>query len=199
METYRYPQLPPEIESVYIALFTDIQNATELKKRLVAASVMSGDEGEVEREAVNFAFIDARLVTSVTHLQTGIYHAILAATQDSLRTKTVHSEVLWTLNPSNNISEAFRRYGVTDDSKALFVVRIDKDTPDVLLKMQAAVKGTVSSLSALADITDWATVKKYHKLNNEPAVREQSRDPARERGVIDEIVISSVAMKSVQA
>lgn len=44
-------------------------------------------------------------ITSVLHLQTAIYHAILAATQDSLRTKTVHSEILWTLNPSNNVSD----------------------------------------------------------------------------------------------
>ncbi|GJE83965.1 CGI-121-domain-containing protein [Phanerochaete sordida] len=199
METYRYPQFPPELATVYAALFTDVQNAAELKTRLVSASVMPGNEGDVEREAVNFAFVDARLVTSVLHLQTAIYHAILAATQDSLRTKTVHSEVLWTLNPSNNISEAFRRYGVTDDSKALFVIRIDKDVSDIVPKMQAAVKGTVAPLSSLSNITDWAAVNKYHKLNNELAVREHARDPARERVIVDEIVISSVAMKSVQA
>ena len=62
METFRYPQFPPEFATVNIALFTDVQNASELKKRLVAASVMPGEEGEVEREAVNYAFVDARLV-----------------------------------------------------------------------------------------------------------------------------------------
>ena len=63
METYRYPQFPPEFATVYLALLTDVRNAPQLKKRLVSASVMTGDEGEVEREAVNFAFIDARLVS----------------------------------------------------------------------------------------------------------------------------------------
>lgn len=63
METYRYPQFPLQFATVYVALFTGVQNAAELKKRLVAASVMPGDEGDIEREAVNFAFIDARLVS----------------------------------------------------------------------------------------------------------------------------------------
>ena len=62
METFHYPQLPSEFATIYIALSTDVGNATELKKGLVAASIMPGEEGDIEREAVNFAFVDARLV-----------------------------------------------------------------------------------------------------------------------------------------
>lgn len=67
MEVYRYPQFPPDLATIYVALFTEVQNASELKKRLVAASVMSGEDGDVEREAVNYAFIDARLVSTSLH------------------------------------------------------------------------------------------------------------------------------------
>jgi hypothetical protein len=63
MEVFRYPQFPPEFATVYIALIKDIQNAAELKKRLVSASVMPGTAGEIEREAVNFAFVNAKLVS----------------------------------------------------------------------------------------------------------------------------------------
>lgn len=37
------------------------------------------------------------------HLQTAIYQSILATTQNALKTKTVHSEILWSLNASNNV------------------------------------------------------------------------------------------------
>lgn len=37
----------------------------------------------------------------------------------------------------------------------------------------------------------------YYKLNSEPAVKETGNDANREHAVIDNIVISSVAMKSV--
>ena len=42
-------------------------------------------------------------VTSILHLQTAVYYALLAQRQGCLRTKTVHSEILWALNPSNNV------------------------------------------------------------------------------------------------
>jgi hypothetical protein len=59
MEVYRFPHLKA---TVYISIFKKVENASSLKARLVAASTMQGEEGECERTAVNFAFIDAKLV-----------------------------------------------------------------------------------------------------------------------------------------
>lgn len=82
---------------------------------------MTGAQGEVEREAVNFAFINAALVRSLNylsallllialnqiasplHLLTAIYQALIAHDQGNLRTKTVHSEIIFALNPTNNV------------------------------------------------------------------------------------------------
>ena len=120
METFAYPHFS---STVHVALFLYVTNAAELRARIIRASTLEGVEGEAEREAVNFAFVDARLVrhgfmyncvdlrlivaatqvTSVLHIQTAITQALLAAVQNNLRTKTVHSEVIWALNPSNNV------------------------------------------------------------------------------------------------
>jgi hypothetical protein len=59
MEVYRFPHLKA---TVYISIFQKVENASSLKARLVAASTMQGEEGVFERAAVNFAFIDAKLV-----------------------------------------------------------------------------------------------------------------------------------------
>ncbi|OSD01986.1 CGI-121-domain-containing protein [Trametes coccinea BRFM310] len=200
MDTFRYPHLPSELSTVHIALFTNVTNSAALRARIVRASQLEGPDGDAEREAVNFAFIDARLICSRLHLQTAIYQAILAQAQGSLRTKTVHSEILWALNPTNNITEAIRRYGVADATTSLIVVRIaSPDLNDVQQRMNAVVEGTLTPLDQLAQITDWASVKKYYKLNSEPALKELAKDPVRERLYVDEIVTSSVAMKSVMA
>ena len=54
-------------------------------------------------------------ITSVLHIQTAIAQALLAATQNTLRTKTVHSEIIWALNPSNNVSYLGKSYVLTSD------------------------------------------------------------------------------------
>ncbi|EJF55777.1 CGI-121-domain-containing protein [Dichomitus squalens LYAD-421 SS1] len=200
MHTFHYPHLPTELSTVHVALFNNVTNSSEIRSRIVRASQLHGPDGEAEREAVNFAFIDARLICSVLHLQTAVYQAILAQAQDSLRTKTVHSEILWALNPTNNISEAIRRYGVADSTTSLIVVRISSPhLSNVQELMSRVVTGTLSPLEDLSNITDWTTVKKYHKLNTEPALKAVAKDSAQEHIVVNEIVTSTVATKSVSA
>ena len=83
--------------------------------------------------------------------------------------------------------------------------------------MSAVVEGTQVPLSELASLTDWVAVKKvggnlrasltythftrlqYNKLNGDLVIRETQNDPAREHHLIDNIVVSLVAMKSVAA
>ena len=65
MESYTYDHLPSHLSTVHIALFTSVTNAAELRARIVQAATQSGEEGERAREEVNFAFVDARLVSPV--------------------------------------------------------------------------------------------------------------------------------------
>ncbi|CAA7269210.1 unnamed protein product [Cyclocybe aegerita] len=196
MEIFDFPHLKTK---AYLMLFSKVTNAAALKSRIVAASTAEGEVGEQEREAVNFAFIDARLITSKLHLETAIYQAILAECQDGLRTRTVHSEILYYLNPTHNITEAIRRYGVSGENNDIFVVRVGslELAPTVESKMKAVVTGTIVPEAELQHITDWPSIKKYHKLNGEIAIKEAGQDSQKEHAIVDKIVISSVAMKSV--
>ncbi|KAG7096484.1 hypothetical protein E1B28_003914 [Marasmius oreades] len=179
-------------DSAYVALYSPVANASAIRKRIMDASKMEGEEGERERDAINFAFIDATLITSRLHLQTAIHQAILAESQNSLRTKTVHSEILFALNPTNNITEAIRRYGVSDSSRALLVVHIGPGHRSSLSetenKMKKAVEGVLKPLGELEELTDWQRIKKYHRLNTA-----DDEDHAS----VNDFVISAVAMKTV--
>lgn len=62
MQSFRYAHLPLELSTVHLALFKDVSNSAQLRARIVRASQLEGPDGDAEREAVNFAFIDARLV-----------------------------------------------------------------------------------------------------------------------------------------
>ncbi|KAF7320821.1 hypothetical protein HMN09_00168600 [Mycena chlorophos] len=204
MLSYQLPHLPPELSQIHIALYTGVApaDAAALKRRLISAATAEGVEGEREREAVNFAFVDARLITSTRLLRAAVYSAVLADAQGRLLTKTVHSEIIWTLNPTNNISEAMRRYGVSETTTALVLVRVagpDLPASDIQIAMDAAVKGKRVLMEELESVTDWGAIKKYHKLANEPALKEVRGNVAGEHAIIDEIVVSQAALRSVQA
>lgn len=79
--------------------------------------------------------------------------------------------------------------------------------------MDAVVEGEIAPLTELEHITDWAAVKKvvrrffkalhqtypsqHFKLNQELAIKNADKNVARERAIVDKIVVSSVAMKSI--
>lgn len=63
MESFVYPQFGPNSSTVHIALYNAVKNAGELRNRIIRASTLEGPEGDAEREAVNFAFVEARLVS----------------------------------------------------------------------------------------------------------------------------------------
>jgi len=70
MNTTAFSHFTPNHSQAYIALFRNVSNASDIKTRIISAAA-AGDAGEKEREAVNFAFIDARLVrTSYSRSQT---------------------------------------------------------------------------------------------------------------------------------
>ncbi|KAG8986409.1 hypothetical protein FRB90_004040 [Tulasnella sp. 427] len=218
LETYSYPHLSDDISTVFVGLLVNVKNAAAIRSRIIAASTTSGEAGEIEREAVNFAFIDARSLTSREHLLTALYVALVAASHSDLTTKTVHSEILWALNYSNNITESIKRFGVNDSTTSLLVVRVgDRQTlpsgskilSNVEVKSMASsvVEGQWASLGQLSEITDWSVVRKYYKLNSDPAVtrfpktKDSSSDaiPSKLKSIMNEIVVSAVAMKSVLA
>jgi len=201
METFAYSHFPADLANVHIALFTAVTNASQIRSRIVKASTMEGPQGDAEREAVNFAFIDAKLVTSKLCLLTALHQSMLSDVQKSLKTKTIHSEIIWSLNPTNNITEALRRFGVSDSSKSLLVVRVGSsaDTAAVEKQMRAAVHGDLISLDALRSLTDWTAVNKVYKFGGDPVVVGAKADIARQHAVVDELVTSFVAMKSVMS
>ncbi|KLO17509.1 CGI-121-domain-containing protein [Schizopora paradoxa] len=199
METITYNNFEAK---VHLALFTSVENGKEIRERIIKASTAEGAEGDAAREAVNFAFVDAKLIASPRHLLTATYQSLLAESQESLKTKTVHSEIIWSLNPTSNITEALRRFGVNDNSSTLLVVRVVKSSEnlDVEKNMKEVVQGNLVPLSELENVTDWSLISKYYKLNSEVAVTglKNPNDTKRHK-IIEELVTSFVAMKSVSS
>lgn len=63
LEVYRCPEFVYPV--VFAAKFKHVKNAGKIRARIVNAATLEGPEGDKERDAVNFAFINAKLVRRV--------------------------------------------------------------------------------------------------------------------------------------
>lgn len=92
LTTLTLAHLPPHI-LILASLFTSVTNSAEIRAQLLASN-----------HDYDYAFIDATTLVSTTHILTAIFRAVNDWMAGRLKTRNVHSEVVFSLGPNNNVS-----------------------------------------------------------------------------------------------
>jgi len=109
-------------------------------------------------------------------------HSLISSPTHTLRTRNIHSETVFSLSPSNNITESFRRFGISPATTSLLIIKIVDEaleksptttTSTTILTaesisqhLQNNVEGTQVQFcqEEIDRLTDIARVRKYYKL-----------------------------------
>ncbi|KAI0839249.1 hypothetical protein F5Y06DRAFT_266350 [Hypoxylon sp. FL0890] len=190
----------PSTHTVLISLFKDVTNAEFLQQQLLSRNA------EYE-----YAFIDASSVISRFQVLAAVYKAITIQLNGGMKTPNIHSEIVCSLSPNNNISEAYRRFGITPTSKHLIIVKVlisspsTPSTPSTLTPaaveqhLLANVKGVpipFTDETLQSSLTDWPKVRKYYKLNNVGWL-DGVKDETVKRKEMEMLALGSMALRSL--
>ncbi|KAL2812883.1 kinase binding protein CGI-121-domain-containing protein, partial [Aspergillus granulosus] len=118
LETIDIPHLPSSL-AVHVALYKDVQNASYLRQQLLSANA-----------DFEYAFIDATMILSRAHALSAIFRAVNDYSNERLKSRNIHSEIVFSLSPTNNIADSFRKFGISDSTSSLLVVKVSV-TPDI--------------------------------------------------------------------
>ncbi|KND91045.1 EKC/KEOPS complex subunit [Tolypocladium ophioglossoides CBS 100239] len=195
LETVVLEHLPAS-HTVYLALFRDVKNAAFLHQQLLDRN------GDFE-----YAFVDASVVVSRRQLLSAVFKAVLAVVNGGLKTSNVHSEIVTSLSASNNIADAYRRFGISPSTKDLVVVKVTFPTDSnpeppsggkIWQHLKTHVQGDVVDVTDdnIAAATDIAKVRKYYKLNGLSWV-EAIKDEKERRTELEMLILSGMALRGV--
>jgi EKC/KEOPS complex subunit CGI121/TPRKB len=110
VQRFTLPHVPVPI---YISFYTSVTNTPFLRSQLLAGN-----------KSFEYAFIDATLILSTKHLLAAVFRACNDWSSNRLKSHNIHSEIVFSLGANNNIGEAFRRFGVGDQTTKMVVVKV---------------------------------------------------------------------------
>ncbi|KAK1827388.1 kinase binding protein CGI-121-domain-containing protein [Podospora conica] len=196
LETLSIDHLPPNYR-VHAALFRDVSNPDFLHAQLLARN-----------NAYDFAFIDAASVISRLHLLSAIFRALTTLADGTLTATTPHAEIVLSFGVNNNVSDAYRRYGISPKTKDVIVVKVvvteegkedqAQSAEDIWAHLAENVKGTQTELTdeEIAKLTDWQKVRKYYGLNNVPGIQKGWSEERRNKE-LETLVIMKMALRGL--
>ncbi|CAI5459014.1 unnamed protein product [Closterium sp. Yama58-4] len=138
--------------TLHVLLFHDVANSADLLSQLQSGTMQS-----------EVALLNARLVPGTFPVLVAAHKALTSAATGSLKSRTLHSELVFNYAASKHIRESLQRCGVAAGTSALLAARFDA-TEDELAAVRALVKGTEVDLAQLSTSASEADVIKHFKI-----------------------------------
>ncbi|XP_010753372.2 EKC/KEOPS complex subunit TPRKB [Larimichthys crocea] len=156
-------------------LFKEVKNAAELRQSAVAGKI-SG------------ALINPTMLLNPFQVLVAANKAVNLEKTGKMKTRSLYSEIIFNLSPTNNISEAFKRFGISDGDDSVLVVLVhNKDESQLLSDITAAVDGRQVPVEDISSLSDQTKIKKLYKIT-----------PQEEKcGTLLDAVVCRMAIKDV--
>ncbi|KAK2166492.1 hypothetical protein NP493_1318g00010 [Ridgeia piscesae] len=149
IETFQNEIFPDS--AISVALFESVANCNDLKKLAMT--------GELDATLLN-----PSMIVDTFQILVACNKALHLDRCKKRVTRTLHSEVIYNLSPSKNISDAFRKFGMGDKDTSVLLVQIHSLRKGTLSEVAEHVQGEMVDLSRLQEVSDVNKIKKIYKV-----------------------------------
>ncbi|CAL1528764.1 unnamed protein product [Lymnaea stagnalis] len=140
--------------TITFALFVNLESCKNIRK-----CVMNG--------TVEASLLKSSMIIDPFQVLVAANKAVHLYKSNSMMTKNVHSEILFCLSPSKNISESFRAFGAADSDTSVFVAIVNDTEDKTLAKVSEILGHQPVPLEGVSSLGDIKLITKAYKLTDE--------------------------------
>lgn len=135
-----------------VTLFEDVKNVSELKQKL-------------SKKEIDAVMLTPKMLISTFQISAAVNKAIHVHVTRQAKTRTVNAEIIYSLSPSTNISDAFKTFALGPGDRAVVVVILDDPDQARLLSIAKQIKGVCIPMDQLSKHTDRSMIKKKYNIS----------------------------------
>ncbi|CAM8904312.1 unnamed protein product [Rhodiola kirilowii] len=176
-------------ETLALALFTDVTNSKELVE-LMQAGTLDPEVGFLNATLVRplknsdfdppcisnsniyyrmFLTLPKKFMSQIPDVfpvLAAAHKTLVSKSRDALRTRTPHSELVYTYSGSKHISESLKRCGISENTSYILVARFNATTNE-MKAVEELVKGKEIDLEELMNKANQAQILKHYKITSQ--------------------------------
>lgn len=109
----KLPEFPEKV--IFISFFSDLESDVirNVKEELIAGN-----------SDFDFCFLNTDHIVSMEHLNYSIHQSIVNFKFGAEKAKTLNTEIILNLSPTNNITDSLKRFGVSGDCPNLIAIKV---------------------------------------------------------------------------
>ncbi|CAI5727683.1 hypothetical protein KXD40_005661 [Peronospora effusa] len=165
LEKHTYPLF--NNRTLHVGYYTDVKNSRALRQDLLD-------------KKFDVALINAHLIAGSFQVHAAASRALLCDASNQLTTRSLHAELVFNMSGSRNVTESFKRFGVSNDTTSLVVCVIDADE-EALKQVETLVNGTqlpFDELGTHLTSEDVKLIKKFYKISEQELTKSTLVDAA---------------------
>ncbi|XP_065066547.1 EKC/KEOPS complex subunit TPRKB-like [Rhopilema esculentum] len=138
-----------------VRLFKNVKNVSELKKKVIGGDIQAA---LLRPSVVCHSF---SLVVAANKARHQMIHG-------KMKTRTLHTELIFNLSPSHSISDSLKKFGVEDkDTSLLLAYLFDVEKEDKIESYVNEIDGESCSVDELPTFCNEEEIKKMYKVTDE--------------------------------